>query len=84
MVFAPVKMFSSLLLDDENSEDKDGTRTVVRMIKYVGRSIGVRDGGREERTLTDIEENLFVFDMKEDGLDVGVAFDNIESLSKEL
>ena len=35
MAFTPVKMFPKLLLDDENSQHKDGVRKVVIMLKAV-------------------------------------------------
>ena len=39
---APVKMFPKLLLDDENSQHKDGVRKVVKMLKAVANRMGLR------------------------------------------
>ena len=42
MLMAPVKMFPKLLLDDENSQHKDGVRKVVKMLKAVANRMGLR------------------------------------------
>ena len=42
VAFAPVKQFSRQLLDDEVSQHKDGVREVVKMIKKIGESLGLR------------------------------------------
>ena len=39
---APVKMFPKLLLDDDNSQHKDGVRKVVKVLKAVGNRMGLR------------------------------------------
>lgn len=42
LAFAPVKMFPKFLLDDQYSQDKDGVREVVKMIKKAGETLGLR------------------------------------------
>ena len=42
MLMAPVKMFPKLLLDDDNSQHKDGVRKVVKVLKAVGNRMGLR------------------------------------------
>jgi len=39
--FLPVKMFPELLLDTQESQSVEGTRTYVRFIKWFGRSLGL-------------------------------------------
>ena len=40
--FAPVKMFPRLLLDDEASQQEDGIREVVKLMKKAGETLGLR------------------------------------------
>ena len=42
VALAPVKMFPRLLLDDEASQHEDGVREVVKMMKKVGETLGLR------------------------------------------
>ena len=42
MLMAPVKMFPKLLLDDDNSQHKDGVRKVVKVLKAVANRMGLR------------------------------------------
>ena len=42
IAFAPVKMFSRQMLDDESSQNKDGVRRVVKTIKTLGEMVGLR------------------------------------------
>ena len=42
VAYAPVKMFPGLLLDSEVSQHDDGVREVVKMIKKLGESLGLR------------------------------------------
>ena len=42
IAYAPVKMFSRQLLDDESSQDKDGVRRVVKGLKRIGEFVGLR------------------------------------------
>ena len=40
--FTPVKMFPRLLLDDEASQNDDGVREVVKLMKKAGETLGLR------------------------------------------
>ena len=42
IAFAPVKMFSGQLLDNESSQEKDGLRRVVKAMMRIGESAGLR------------------------------------------
>merc|ERR1712108_9862 len=48
IAFAPVKMFSRQLLDDESSQHKDGVRRVVKAIKTIGEMVGLRRNVKNE------------------------------------
>ena len=56
LAFAPVKMFPKFLLDDQYSQDKDGVREVVKMIKMAGETLGLRRKVEEEE---DVEKPRF-------------------------
>ena len=53
MLMAPVKMFPKLLLDDENSQHKDGVRKVVIMLKAVANRMGLRRKEGEQENKVD-------------------------------
>ena len=53
--FAPVKMFPRLLLDDEASQQEDGIREVVKLMKKAGETLGLRRKVEEE----DVEKPRF-------------------------
>lgn len=42
MAMTPIKMMPRILLDDDESQHKDGVRNVIKLIKGVGRLIGAR------------------------------------------
>ena len=42
LVLAPVKLLPQLLLDNEESQHQDGVREVVKMLKGLGRMLGLR------------------------------------------
>ena len=42
LALAPVKMFPTLLLDNEQSQHKDGCRDVVKLMKNVATAVGLR------------------------------------------
>ena len=42
MALAPVKMFSKYLLDNEETQHKDGVRAIVTMLKELGTLFGLR------------------------------------------
>ena len=48
IAFAPVKMLSRQLLDDESSQDMDGVRRVVKAIKGIGEFAGLRRNAPED------------------------------------
>ena len=63
--FAPVKMFPRLLLDDEASQQEDGVREVVKLMKKAGETLGLRrkveksDGNNvEKRSFSDNALNI--------------------------
>ena len=42
LAYAPVKMFPRILLENQSSQHKDGVREVVKMIKKLGETLGLR------------------------------------------
>ena len=42
MALAPVKMFSKYLLDNEETQHRDGVRAIVKMMKKLGTFLGLR------------------------------------------
>ena len=42
LILSPVKALSTLLLDDDNSQHRDGTRAVVDLVKRAGSMVGMR------------------------------------------
>lgn len=54
LVFAPVKALSRLLLDDETSQHRDGTRAVVAAIKEAGTSLGLRQKNLQKEQKTSV------------------------------
>ena len=42
MALAPVKIFSKYLLDNEETQHRDGVRAVVNMLKMLGTFVGLR------------------------------------------
>ena len=53
MLMAPVKMFPKLLLDDDNSQHKDGVRKVVKVLKAVANRMGLRRKVEEQESKVD-------------------------------
>jgi len=49
LTYAPIKMFSRLLLDDEQSQHQDGCRRVVKLLKKVGTAAGFRERNHEKK-----------------------------------
>ena len=43
MAYAPIKMFPRLLLDDEESQHKDGCRQAIKLLKKMGALAGFRE-----------------------------------------
>ena len=41
---APIKAMSKTLLDDEESQHKDGVRKIVQLMKDMGQLVGLRKG----------------------------------------
>ena len=60
LAFAPVKMFSSLLLDDTNSQHEDGVRKVVKILKELGNRIGLRRKVQVEEERSLLNENCLL------------------------
>ena len=42
MALAPIKIFSKYLLDNEETQHRDGVRAVVKMLKELGTLFGLR------------------------------------------
>ena len=53
MLMAPVKMFPKLLLDDDNSQHKDGVRKAIKVLKAVGNRMGLRRKVEEQENKVD-------------------------------
>ena len=53
MLMAPVKMFPKLLLDDDNSQHKDGVRKAIKVLKAVGNRMGLRRKEGEQENKVD-------------------------------
>ena len=49
LAYAPIKMFSRLLLDDEQSQHQDGCRQVVKLLKKMGTAAGFRERNQEKK-----------------------------------
>ena len=62
---APVKATSKTLLDDEESQHKDGVRKIVQVMKDMGQLVGLRRG---EEVFKTVSMNLgsFVSAIKEE------------------
>merc|ERR1719370_228726 len=49
LALAPVKMFPTLLLDNEQSQHKDGCREVVKLMKNVATAVGLRQRNQGQK-----------------------------------
>ena len=58
IAFAPVKVFSRLLLDDEASQHEDGVRQVVSVVKKVGEMFGLRRRPTKMKNQVNTRKNL--------------------------
>merc|ERR1712236_81435 len=69
IAFAPVKAFP-YLLDDENSQYEDGVRSVVKLIKILGRWIGakleVNEGRLDKRKTDEVRYTVDTMSTKEE------------------
>ena len=48
LAYAPIKKFSRLFLDDEQSQHQDGCRQVVKLLKKMGTAAGFRERNQEK------------------------------------
>ena len=76
MLMAPVKMFPKLLLDDENSQHKDGVRKVVKMLKAVANRMGLRR--KVDKQENKVERDCLLPNIIDASITAGTFSKNIE------
>ena len=56
LILAPIKMFPRLLLDDQQSQHKDGCRQVIKLVKQLGTATGFRERNQASKASQAMEK----------------------------